>query len=85
MSGSKEAAGYKLCTATLKEKRKSVCLSIVIGTVHSNFLFLFSCYSVSKLLIRVNKLAVEYNKTSFRVPKTVAGNHTNWAMMCLKI
>lgn len=66
-----------------KVMKVCVCLTIVTGTVHSNFLFLFFCYSIPKLLIRVNKLAVEY-KTSFSLPKTVAGIHTNWAMMCLK-
>lgn len=49
-----------------------------------NFLFLVSSYSIPKLLIRVNKLAVEYNKTSCSLPKEVAGIRTNWVMMCLK-
>lgn len=48
-----------------------------------NFLFLLCSYSIHKLLIRVNKLAVEY-KTLCILPKGVAGTCTNWATMFLK-
>lgn len=85
MAGFEETAGYSLCSATLKKIIMKECVSH-----YSNwhcalyFLFLFSSYSIPKLLIRVNKLAIEYNKSSRSLPKGVAGICTNWVMMCLK-